>query len=80
MTKMPLIYQRGPGVRLIDPEREILIGVFDDYEQAQRGWAAYIGQGRVSEGFDTNADDDYVIDMWRRDSQRFIARCVMKGS
>lgn len=80
MTKNPLIYKKGHGIRLLDPEYERLIGVYDFYDQAVQAWACYMAQGRVGEGFDINKDDEYVIDQWRRDSQRFIARAVMKGS
>jgi hypothetical protein len=39
-----------------------------------------MSQGRMGAGFDINPDDEYVIDMWRKDSQQFISRCKMKDT
>jgi hypothetical protein len=80
MTSSPIIYKKGSTIRLLDPEYERLIGMYDEYEQAQVGWYVYIAQGRLGEGFDINSDDEYVIDMWRKDSQQFISRCKMKDT
>jgi len=80
MTRKPLMYGRGYDVRLIDPEYERLIGIYDTHEQAAAAWVCYMSQGRVGQGFDINKDDEYVIDQWRRDTQIFNARCIMKGT
>jgi len=72
MTKSPLIYRKGRGVILLDPEYEVRVGVYDFLDQAQRGWAAYVVQGRIGEGYDLTATDEFVIDCYRRDSQPFI--------
>ncbi len=79
MTSCHLIYRRGRTFRLIDPEYERLIGLYDFYEQAVGAWTAYISQGRRGSGLDISLDDEVVIDAWRKDSQQFsTSRCVIK--
>jgi hypothetical protein len=80
MTSSPIIYKKGSMIRLLDPEYERLIGTYHGYEDAQHGWTIYMSQGRMGAGFDINSDDEYVIDMWRKDSQQFISRCTMKDT
>jgi hypothetical protein len=78
MTKSPLIYRFGRDVVLIDPDREIRIGVYDYRLQAVHAWAVYVGQGRKATGFDPTPRDYFVIDNWRQDSQQFNAKCDVR--
>jgi hypothetical protein len=78
MTKYPLIYRCGPDVVLIDPDREIRIGVYDFRPQALQAWAVYVGQGRQATGFDPTPRDYFVIDHWRQDGQQFNAKCDVR--
>lgn len=79
MTKSPLIYRKGRGVVLLDPEYEIRVGVYDFPDQAEHGWKVYLAQGRIGEGHDLTATDEFIIDCYRRDSQPFItSKCKVR--
>ena len=78
MTQSPLIYRHKWEVILIDPEREIVVGTYNNDEQARRAWCVYMAQGRVGTGYDLTEVDEMVVDYWRVDSQQFNARCEIK--
>ena len=72
MKVHPLIYRRGPEYILLDPSREIRIGTYDEYDQAMRAWTIYWGTSRQSTGFDYEGYDEYVTDMFMRDTSTFL--------
>jgi hypothetical protein len=79
MTKTPLIYRKGRGVVLLDPEYEVRVGIYDFLDQATMAWAAYMAQGRLGEGIHLTSTDEYVIDRYRLDSQPFItSKCTLR--
>ncbi len=76
MKKHPLIYKHANEFILLDPSREIRVGVFDDYEQAMRAWAVYYGNARNYTGMDYEGYDAYVTDEFRKDASTFLTRKV----
>lgn len=72
MKKHPLIYKYGNEFILLDPYREVRVGVYDDHLQAMRAWDIYFGNARNYTCMDYEGYDTYVTDEFRKNSQPFL--------
>lgn len=60
-----LIYHRNKELRLLDTNREIVVGNYNTLDQALQGLKVYESQGRVGQGFDYIYEDELITDFYR---------------
>ena len=61
-----LIYKCGHMYRVLDMNREVVVGVYYTPAQARHAWVIYEAQGCVGCGYDPHWRDEQVIDELRR--------------